>query len=39
MKIVNGLQPFTIFAKRTILDLSQGSEYAYDPFRNLSYSA
>ena len=27
-KIVNGFQPLTIFAKSSILDVLQGSEYA-----------
>ena len=29
VKIVNGWQPLTIFAKSFILDVCQGSEYAY----------
>ena len=29
VKIVNGWQPLTIFAKSSILDVCQGSEYAY----------
>ena len=28
VKVVNGLQPLIIFAKRAILDIWQGSEYA-----------
>ena len=28
-KIVNNLQPLTIFAKRSILDIWEGCEYAY----------
>ena len=34
-KIVNGFMPLTIFAKRSILDVWQGSEYAsgkHEPF-------
>ena len=29
-KRINGLKPLTIFAKGSILDVWQGSEYAYD---------
>ena len=29
LKIVNGWKPFTIFVKRSILDVWQGFEYAY----------
>ena len=29
VKMVNGFQPFTIFAKRSILDLRLGFEYAF----------
>ena len=29
-KIVNGLKPSTIFAKRSILDVWQGSEYDFE---------
>ena len=28
-KLVNGFKPVTIFAERSILDIWQGSEYAY----------
>ena len=30
MKIVNGLNPWTIFPKSSILDIWRGSEYATD---------
>ena len=30
VEIVNGLKPLTIFAKRSILNVWQGSEYASD---------
>ena len=30
VKIVNGFQPLTIFAKRSILNVSSGFEYASD---------
>ena len=30
-KIVKGLSPWTIFARRSMLDVRQGSEYASDP--------
>ena len=32
-KIVNGVQPLIIFAKHSILDVWQGSEYASEVFR------
>ena len=32
MKIVNGFWPLTISAKSSILDVLQGSEYAFLPF-------
>ena len=31
-KIVNGFNPLTIFAKRSILDIRLGSEYASDGY-------
>ena len=42
VKIVNGLKQWTIFAKRSILDVWQGVEYVsryeiYPPFLDLSY--
>ena len=35
-KIINGFQPFTIFAKRSILDVWQGSEHASAHYRKLN---
>ena len=34
---VNGLKPFTVFAKTSILDVYSGSEYASDIFHEDSY--
>ena len=33
-KIVNSYKPLTIFAKRSILDIWQGSEYIYENFNS-----
>ena len=35
-KIINGFQPFTIFAKRSILHVWQGSEHASTHYRKLN---